>query len=309
MRPTGKEGFLYGVKFGSPITGSPGVKLSASGWYKIKSRASENSGIPEKNPEAVNDRSLEAGDVYFVKKGQALEAGDALIPMALGKLSFTTDVSAAAQGQAIDVTTQIDVETGARAYEPSAFKEQTGNINGYVDVDSDEQRELINEFNPVILEDGSGHITKQTAQAKVHHFMISYRESKIPGETEMWRYFPIIVESFQMDKPVDGVIPFNFNYRVDGKNRPCVYYRMVELEIVPEPETAPEPEGEVEPEEIDPVEPGDESEPGDPDPAEGGDPDPVEPGDEPEQGDPDPAEGGDPDPVEPGNEPEQGDDE
>jgi len=251
MRPTGKEGFLYGVKFGQPIVGSPGVKLSASGWYKIKSRAVENSGIPEKNPEAVSDRSLEAGDVYYAKKGQAFAAGDALIQMTLGKLSFTTDVSAAAQGQAIDVTTQIDVETGARAYEPSAFKEQTGNINGYVDVDSDEQRELINEFNPVILEDGSGHITKQTAQAKVHHFMISYRESKIPGETEMWRYFPIIVESFQMDKPVDGVIPFNFNYRVDGKNRPCIYYRIVEQESAPEQE------------DIEVLEPGDETEQGD----------------------------------------------
>jgi len=243
MRPTGKEGFLYGVKLGQPTTGGANVKLSASGWYKIKSRATDGSGIPEKNPEAVSDRSLEAGDVYYAKKGQALAAGDALIPMTLGKLSFTTDVSAAAQGQAIDVTTQIDVETGARAYEPSAFKEQTGNINGYVDVDSDEQRELINEFNPVILEDGSGHVTKQAAQAKVHHFMISYRESKVPGETEMWRYFPIIVESFQMDKPVDGVIPFNFNYRVDGKNRPCIYYRIVGQESATEPEDEMEQEG------------------------------------------------------------------
>jgi len=227
MRPTGKEGFLYGVKFGALLTGGANAKVPADGWYKIKSRATSGSGIPVKNPEAANDRSLEAGDVYFAKKNQTLAAGDSLIPMTLNKLSFTTDVSAAAQGQAIDVTTQIDVETGARAYEPSAFKEQTGSISGYVDVDSVEQRELINEFNPVITEDGNEHITKQSARANVHHFMISYRESKTEGETEMWRYFPIIVESFQMDKPVDGTIPFNFNYRVDGKNRPCVYYHVV----------------------------------------------------------------------------------
>ena len=225
MRPTGKEGFLYGVQFGTPVTGIP---LTKGGWYKVKSRAAASSGIPEKNPQAADGRSLEEGDVYLAKASQAMALGDAVIPMALKKLSFTTDVSSAAQGQAIDVTTQIDVETGARAYEPSAFKEQTGNINGYVDVDSPEQQELIREFNPVILDDGSGHITKQMARSKVHHFMISYRETAIPGETAMWRYFPIIVESFQMDKPVDGVVPFNFNYRVDGKNKPCVYYHTVE---------------------------------------------------------------------------------
>lgn len=227
MRPTGKEGFLYGVNFGEALVGGLGVTIPVSGWYKIKARAVSDSGIPDKDPEAVNDKSLEAGDVYFAVKGQELAEGDIVIPVVLKKLSFTTDVGAAAQGQSHDVTTQIDVETGSRAYEPSAFKEQTGNVNGYVDVDSAEQRELINEFNAVISEDGSGKITKRTANATVHHFMISYRESRIPGETEMWRYFPIIVESFQMDKPVDGVIPFNFNYRVDGKNKPCIYYHVV----------------------------------------------------------------------------------
>jgi len=227
MRPTGKEGFLYGVKFGTPVTGGSDAVVPESGWYKIKSRAAADSGIPEKDEEAVNGRSLAANDVYWAEKDQALEAGDSLIPMALVKLSFTTDVGFGAQSQAIDVTTQIDVETGSRAYEPSAFKEQTGNINGNVDVDSKEQRELVNEFSQVNTQDG-GSVTVREARAGVHHFMISYRETKTPGETEMWRYFPVIVESFQMDKPVDGVIPFNFNYRVDGKNRPAIIYRTVE---------------------------------------------------------------------------------
>jgi len=124
------------------------------------------------------------------------------------------------------VTTQIDVETGARAYEPSAFKDQSGNINGLVDVDSAEQRELIGEFSLVSVQDGS-YVSVHKADSKVHHFMISYRETKTPGETEMWRYFPVIVDSCQMDKPVDGAVPFNFNYKVDGKNRPAVIYRTV----------------------------------------------------------------------------------
>jgi hypothetical protein len=224
MRPTGKEGFLYGVEFAAPITGGA---VPASGWYKIQSRAASGSGIPEKDPAATNDRSLGAGDVYWAEKDQPLEEGDSLIPMKLDKLSFTTDVGFNAQGQAIDVTTQSDVETGSRAYEPSAFKDQSGNINGLVDVDSEEQRKLTNEFSQVNIQDGGDHVTVRGASTRVHHFMISYRETKIKGETEMWRYFPIIVESFQMDKPIDGAVPFNFNYKVDGKNRPAIIYRTV----------------------------------------------------------------------------------
>jgi len=233
MRPTGKEGFLYGVKFGAALEGGGGAVVAKSGWHKIKSVAESGSGIPEKDPDA-DGRPLEEGDVYFAIEGQGLAAGDSLVPMALRKLAFTTDVSSAAQGQAHDVTTQIDVESGSRAYEPSAFKEQTGSINGLVDVDSQEQRELINEFGAVVSDGGDGHVTKSTASSRVHHFMVSYRESKTPGETEMWRYMPSIVESFQMDKPVDGLVPFNFNYRVDGKSKPCVYYR-----TVPQPATVP----------------------------------------------------------------------
>jgi len=227
MRPTGKEGFLYGVKFGSLLNGGANVKVAASGWYKIKSRAAENSGIPGNDPAVERGEALKSGDFYFARKGQPLAAGDALIPMTLHKLSFTTDVSAAAQGQAIDVSTQIDVETGARAYVPSAFKERSGSINGQVDTDSEEQRELVNEFNAVIVDDGS-YLTRLPSKTGVHHFMLSRRETRTEGEVEVWEYFPIIVESFQMDKPIDGVCPFNFNYKVDGQSRPGMYYRLVE---------------------------------------------------------------------------------
>jgi len=253
MRPTGKEGFLYGVRFGALLAGGANVNIPTSGWYKIKSRAASNSGIPEKDPALERGESLKAGNFYFAREGQPLAAGDALIPMALHKLSFTTDVSASAQGQAIDVSTQIDVETGARAYEPSAFKERSGAINGQVDTDSEEQRELINEFNAVIVDNGC-YVTRLPSKTGVHHFMLSRRETRTVDEVEVWEYFPIIVESFQMDKPIDGVCPFNFNYKVDGKSGPGMYYRTVE----------PEQPEEVEPEPLEPGGgPGDEQEGGD----------------------------------------------
>jgi len=226
MRPTGKEGYLYGVKFEKVITGGPGVTLPKSGWYKIKSRAESGGGIPEKDPEIERGEALKAGDFYFALQGQPLAQGDALVPMTLKKLSFTTDVSAAAQSQAIDVTTQIDVERGTRAYVPSAFKERSGSINGLVDVDSEEQRELVNEFNAVLVDDGR-YVTRLPSKTDVHHFMLSRRETVTAGEVEAWEYFPVIVESFQTDKPIDGSCPFNFNYKVDGQSGPGMYYRTV----------------------------------------------------------------------------------
>jgi hypothetical protein len=242
MRPSGKEGFLYGVRFGKAIVGGDNVKLPKSGWYKINSRAAASSGIPGKNPKIERGESLKAGEFYFAPQGQPLAAGDILVPMTLKKLSFTTDVSAAAQGQAIDVSTQIDVEKGTRSYVPSAFKERSGSINGLVDTDSEEQRQLINEFNAVIIDDGA-YITRLPSKTDVHHFMLSRRETITAGEAEVWEYFPIIVESFQMDKPIDGACPFNFNYKVDGQSGPGMYYRTVpDEEISTGPDEAEEPE-------------------------------------------------------------------
>ncbi|MDR0300840.1 MAG: hypothetical protein LBI04_00820 [Treponema sp.] len=226
MKVTGKDGFLYGVKFGQALVGGTGVTVPQDGWYKIQSRAADSSGLPEADPSKEHGRALKAGDFYFAKKDQPIAEGDSLIPMTLNKVSFTTDVSASAQGQVFDVTTQADVENGVRAFVSSVFKDRSGAINGQVDVDSLEQRLLINEFNAVITDDGN-FVTKEPAKSGTHHFMLSRRETIAEGEVEAWEYFPVVIESFQTDKPIEGVCPFNFNYKVDGTYNPGIYYRTV----------------------------------------------------------------------------------
>jgi len=226
MKTTGKDGFLYEIKFGETIVGGAGIVIAKDGWYKILSKATENSGIPGNDPGKKRGRALKAGDFYYAKKDQGLAAGDSLIPWSLKKVSFTTDVSASAQGQVFDVTTQADVESGVRAFVASVFKDRSGTINGQVDVDSLEQRYLINEFNAVITDDGD-YVTYEPAKTGTHHFMLSRRETIAEGEVEAWEYFPVVIESFQTDKPIEGVCPFNFNYRVDGTHNPGIYYRTV----------------------------------------------------------------------------------
>jgi len=226
MKVTGKDGFLYSIVFGQALVGGVDITVPKDGWYKIQSRALNGSGIPASDPEKKRGRSLKAGDFYFARKDQVLAAGDSLIPWTLKKVSFTTDVSANAQGQVFDVTTQADVESGVRAYVSSVFKDRSGTINGQVDVDSAQQRYLINEFSAVITDDGT-YVTYEAAKAGTHHFMLSRRETIQEGEVEAWEYFPVVIESFQTDKPIEGVCPFNFNYRIDGTHNPGIYYRTV----------------------------------------------------------------------------------
>lgn len=223
MRATGKDGFLYSVEFGEPLTGGASVTLEKSGFYKIKSRASSGSGIPVKAPDAKNAVDLGADMVYFGRAGQSLAEGDVLIPLELKKISFVTDVSDSSQSTSHDVTTQADVETGIRAYVPGAFKERTGSINGYVDTGSEEQKELLKEYRMVQEDDGQN-VSVYRSETKVHHYMLSRAETVAEGDKELWEYFPVITESLQMDKPMDGTQPFNFNYRVDGSNKPMTIY-------------------------------------------------------------------------------------
>lgn len=231
MRATGKDGFLYSVKFQDVIVGGSDVTVEKSGFHKIKSKASTGSGIPEKSSSVTdpNAISLGVGMVYWAKAGQALAEGDSLIPMELKRISFVTDTSDSSSSSSHDVTTQEDIDTGTRSYTPGAFKERTGSINGIVDTNSAEQKELLKEYRMLSEDDGES-VTVYQSSSSVHHYMLSRAEKVPEGEPEMWEYFPVITEQLQMDKPMDGAQPFNFNYRVDGSNKPMLMYIVKDVE-------------------------------------------------------------------------------
>lgn len=222
MRPGGKDGFLYRIKFGAAIVGGAAVTIPTDGFVKIKSKAAAGSGFPAVDA-GVEGRALGVGDVYFAKAGQTLVEGDSVLPMTLVRISFVTDVSDQAQGQSHDVTTQADIDTGTRAYIPGAFKERSGSINGFVDVDSEEQRELFGEYRKIVIDDGTK-VTVQEAKSVEHEYMLSRRETSTVGEVALWEYLPLISESLNAGKPMDGAQSFSFNYKVDGQRKPCAIY-------------------------------------------------------------------------------------
>ena len=102
-------------------------------------------------------------------------------------------------------------------------------VDGIVDTNSAEQKELLKEYRMLSEDDGES-VTVYQSSSSVHHYMLSRAEKVPEGEPEMWEYFPVITEQLQMDKPMDGVQPFNFNYRVDGSNKPMIMYIVKEVE-------------------------------------------------------------------------------
>ena len=230
MKPGGKDGKLYKIAEGEAVTGGASVTLTASGFYKIKSVASSDSSLPTPDTSKSGYRKIRPGDVVWLWKGQALATGDAVILLTLTLISFVTDVSNSRNGNKTDITTQENVEVGIREYTVSPFSEGSGTINGMVDVDSEAQKELLNQFSAITEEDDDGHITVYKATQRKQDYMLSRRETETVGEIAMWEHFPVTVDSLTMDKPLDGAQNFNFNYSLDGGNNPgVIYYKVKEV--------------------------------------------------------------------------------
>ena len=204
MKPGGKDGKLYKIAEGAVITGGASVTLAESGFYRIKSIASDGSSLPQPDANITGGKGLRAGQVIHLWKGQSIAAGDA-------------------------VSTQENLESGVREYITSAFTEGSGTINGTFETDSDAQRELLNQFAEITVDDGTN-ITRLPAKQTKQDYMMSRRETEIVGETAVWEHFPVTVESVTMDKPLDGEQNFNFNYKIDGGNFPgVIYYKVKEV--------------------------------------------------------------------------------
>lgn len=229
MKPGGKDGKLYKIKAGQAITGGSSITLEKSGFYRIASIASSSSSLPTPDTNIAGAKGIKVGQVVHLWKGQALATGDSVIPLELTLISFVKDVSNSKQGTTYDVSSQANLESGVREYITGAFSESSGTINGTVEVGSEAQRELLNQFQEITIDDGT-HITRLPAKETKQDYMLSRRETETVGEIAFWEHFPVTVESIQTDKPLDGEQTFNFNYKVDGGNFPGVIEYTVKAE-------------------------------------------------------------------------------
>lgn len=232
MKPGGKDGKLYAIEDGAEIKGGTSSVLSASGFYRVTGIASSSSSLPGPAADQIakGARKIRVGDVVHLWKNQALATGDNVKPLTLTLIGFVKDVSNSKQRTSYDVSTQENLDSGIRAWITSAFTDSNGTINGTVETDSEQQRTLLNQFESVAVDDGENYAIYPAKESN-QDYMLSRRETNIAGETAVWEHFPVIVESIQMDKPLDGEQNFNFNYKVDGDNNPGVIYYKVKEEV------------------------------------------------------------------------------
>lgn len=218
-RLSGVKKYLYFATLGTEVVGAGSTPLPTEGYYKITAIAGTGSAWPE---------TAAVGDIIYNKPPLTPAVGDNCKLMTLAKVAFVTDVPASAQKDKFEDTTQID---DVKSYQEGDKPETTGTINGYfMDVDT-VQDQILNRFFRVVADDGDGTQVYSPTISGVLHFMLGRQETVTVGETEIMEYKPVIIDSLQADKPMNGMQTFNFGYTVVGSERPAIYKRVITAAI------------------------------------------------------------------------------
>lgn len=214
MALSGNDGYFYVASLSSVETTAPA--LSSGSWYKITGKASTGSALPT---------NLSVGDVFKqitssipVSTG-AFTSDDAVRELTLTKAAFVTDVPVSGSREKFDQTVQTDE---VRSYQVSTKPEITGTINGYWLPNDADQRGFVNQFNTIMEATTTGGITKSTPSAEPIHTFLSRYEGDAEDK-QIWEYMPMVLDSYNSDKPMEGPQPFSVNYTLSGADRPNTY--------------------------------------------------------------------------------------
>jgi hypothetical protein len=214
MALSGNDGYFY-IADMSTATVGPGGSMVAKTWYKIKGKAA-TSGLPA---------NLAVGDVFYQMEtavpvtAASLSSADLVAPFSLTRAAFVTDVPVSGSREKFDETVQIDE---VRSYQVSTKPEITGTINGYWLANDAGQLGFVNQFNTVMEATTTGGITKNTPSAEPIHTFLSRYEGTEEAK-QIWEYMPMVIDSYQSDKPMEGPQPFSVNYTLSGAERPNTY--------------------------------------------------------------------------------------
>jgi hypothetical protein len=213
MALNGANGYLY---LTTAMAASTTARLTSGTWYRIRGKAVAASVLPA---------NLSTGDVFKqISSGSPVTTGafssnDAVEKLTLTKLAFVTDVSMSASKEKFDETVQSD---DVKSYQVSSKSEKTGSINGYW-IDNDRHQQLLLKNVDTVLEHTTtGGITRTSPVTTVRRFMLSRDESTASG-AQVWEHLPVIIESLNSDKPMEGPQSFTMNYTAVGAEKPNTY--------------------------------------------------------------------------------------
>jgi len=218
MALNGANGYLYSAALGANTTSTGAI--TPGSFVKITAiAASTPTGWPA---------TLEVNDVVYCSSAAAITAksGDQYRTLTLTKLAFVTDVSDSESKEKFEDTVQTDE---VKSFIVGSKPEVTGTVNGYF-IDNDAtQKTILGKFKSIITETTTGGISKTEPNADTFHAVVSINEST-NDDRQIWAYKPMIIESLTYDKPMEGPIPFSFNYSEVGSEKPSVLYTPVMIE-------------------------------------------------------------------------------
>jgi hypothetical protein len=210
-RVGGSKNYLYLGTRGAEITTPTALVIGT--WYKVVAKGGST----------VLPATAEIGDVFKLNAALTLAAGDKVMPFTLEKLAFVTNVPNSSSKEKFENTVQTD---DVKSYIEGDKAEKSGTINGYFTVPDATVKLIQKRFNKVV-EYSAGVVTYSPTVTGVLDFFLSRNETTTVGDVEVYEYLPSIVESLEMEKPMEGPQTFNFGYTVVGGEMPSVHYRPI----------------------------------------------------------------------------------
>ena len=177
--------------------------------------------------DTVVDESIEGGKALEVGCPVKLEAwasqdncplkeGDTVTPWDMRISCWTTNHPHGLSEGTVDVTSQCDIIKGQRDIRGDGNITGSGTVNGYLETDSEMQDFIKEHFSETIRHNGKDTSTKITLvpRKKDSTFWTFFttRETTVVGEVEETIIQKVKIDSFNMDQPDSGFIPFNYSY-------------------------------------------------------------------------------------------------
>ena len=212
-RPSGKDGFIYGITFGAEIVGDAAAALPSGNdkFYIITAKAAAGSALPA---------DLKVGHIFRVASAMTPIVGDNVKPVVFDKLTFAKDDDSSASLDVQENTTQVDTAT---SYSTDKFPSHSGSLSGVVQVGSQAQKDIVSRFHEQIEDDGAGNYIYTPIDDEPIWFCTSHYEAKESGEKSMWIFKPCVLTSLSMKKPMKGNQEFSCNYNIQGSLKPLIY--------------------------------------------------------------------------------------
>jgi hypothetical protein len=209
------------------LNGADGLLLIASLGTASTSRAALTSGsfirIVGKSSTGPLPANLSSGDIFYQRTSAspvttaALTSNDSIQVLTLTTAGFVTDIDESASKEKFDETVQTD---DVKSYQVSSKPEWTMTINGYYFPNDATQQLLLKSMDTVQEHTTSGGITKTSPQTTAALFMLDRNSGDTSATAHIYEWRPMIIESLDAGKPMEGVQPFSISGTVQGSLDP-----------------------------------------------------------------------------------------